>query len=396
MTLGSDSSPAHGPGDSTSVRRRDSVLRILTDLLILDDDTRGAADRTSQEELMLSLIGEASIVMRREIAERISAHPNPPARLVAALARDDFSVAAPVLRHCTLITDSDCAEIVLTTSLDHARTIAGTHKPGPQTIEAILALEDQAAIAALLRNTEVTLPEDALTRLHRLAIDHGGLAHSLMSRPGLTPPMLADLFWFAGSEKRREILEQLAPLVSSPGWRRPTRELVSPLRLAGAEGRESACEGMSKLLRGGQIDAFTGVFARALGIDETFAARITGDELGEPFQVACRAGDIPIAHFTGYLIHYNPVVGRSIERVFALQRAYEQVPLQLAWRLLEDWNATQRGERQAPYSKAPAREPAREAYAVRTGRSEQTYAAGRPQQPARPATQTPERERTGS
>lgn len=362
-----------GPGAAgvRSGRRRDTVLRLLTDLFVLDGERQSAAERDSNEELMIELAGKAGVVVRQEVAERLACHNNPPRRLVRALAEDDIVVAGPLLRHSPALSEEELASIVLTTSVGHARAAAARPAFGAALSDAIIATEDPEAILTMLRNSCVTLSADGVRRLCRVAGANGAVVEALLKRGDLEPAALADLFWSAASQSREAILKRLAAQAVWPA--RPPR-LNAPLRGVDAEDVKLAQEGLTKILLAGHVDDFRDLFRRAMGLTPELAARIMKDEGGEPFAIACRAAGFSLAAYTTLLILYNPAVGQSVQRVFALGGIYETIPQPLAWRLLEAWSA---GARDKGQGRSALRGAVHEPVAVRTERSVETYAASR-------------------
>lgn len=382
-----------GGAEISGVHRRNTVLRILTDLIVMEADRHDGGDAAAQEELMIALIEEAGTVMHQEIAQRIALLKSPPRRLVNVLVRKDFEVAAPLLRQSAGLGDEELAEIVLTTSLDHARAIAALPAPGPATVDAIVAIEDREAILLLLRNESVRPSPDAAQELFRQAKTDPAIARALIGCQGLPARMLTELYWHASSIQRGQILTRLRMEMAGGTWGRTDApgqaHLAAPLVRTDSKTRAAALDGFSAILRAGRTDAFRELFGRAAGLSAGLAARIVADESGEPFAIACRALGISAERFGELVILYNPSVGRSVNRVFALGKAYDQLPVDLAVRLVESWNAPAAAPARPEPAAAPLRGPIHEAYAVRTGRSAATYASsqGRRAEPAvrRPA-----------
>jgi uncharacterized protein (DUF2336 family) len=317
-------------------QRRDTMLLVLADMFAVHGERQSAQERANNEELMVRLAGEAGLVVRQEVAERLARHRNPPRRLVRLLAEDEIVVAKPLLRHSPALSDEDLALIVLTTTIEHARAAAERTAFGAALGDAIVATEDQEAILTMLRNPYATMSQDGIRRLCRTASGVQDIVDALLKRDNLEPAVLADLFWYATSASREAILLRLS---AHALWPAEQRRLNAPLRQADAANLKMAEEGLSKLLLGRRIDDFRNLFSRAMGIGPLLAARIMKDDGGEPFAIACRAAGFSMAAYTTLLILYNPAVGQSVQRVFALGGISETIPRALAWHLLEAWSA---------------------------------------------------------
>lgn len=341
-------------------QRRDSVLRVLTDLFVLDGDRQAPDERERQEGLMLALASEAGQVMRQEVAERLSRLAEPPQRLIQMLARDDIAVAAPLLRHCEALEDAAIAEIVLTTTVKHARAAATRLNPGIATAEAIVATEDQMAVLDLIKNTNVILSKAALEKLCQLARQDGKIATALVARGAMPPMAAATLYWGADSRRRAAILERLGREENWPGNLEGKK---APMRLADAKSQEAAHRGLLSILKAGRTEDFRTLFARAMGLHPALADRIFADTGGEPFALACAAAGFSEQNFATLLLLYNSEVGSSVERVSALRGMFGTLNTDLAWHMLDAWNASLR--RKAATSEAQPGEAPREQNASR-------------------------------
>ena len=317
--------------------RRDAVLRVLTDLFVLDGDRQAPDERARQEELMIALASEAGMVMRQEVAERLAPLANPPARLISMLARDIIAVAAPILRHCEGLEDLKIADIVLTTSVKHARAAAERALPGIATAEAIIAIEDREAILTLIANQNVIFSKAALERLCRLARNDAVIANKLMARGAMPPIAAATLFWSADSTRREAII---ARLEKEPSWPLDLSQMQPPMRVADARSRHAAHRGLLAVLKAGRRDDFRAIFGRAMGLKPQLEERIFADKGGETFAIACRAAGFAEQEFATLLLLYNREIGSSVQRVFALRGFFAAVSEDLAWRMITAWNAS--------------------------------------------------------
>ena len=389
------SGPSEAVGTS-GAHRRNMVLRVLTDLFVTDGERQTAAEREINAELMVNLASEAGLVIRQEVAERLAYHPDPPRQLVGLLAADDIVVARPLLRHSPALSDEDLAQIILTTTIEHGRAVASRPALGVAVSDAIIAIEDAEAALTMLRNPHTALSGEGIRRLGRVARSDAAMVEALLARDNLEPAVLADLFWHTTSGNREAIF---ARLNADADWPSEQLPINAALRRANAESRKIVQEGLSKIMLARRIDDFRDLFGRAMGITPALSERIIKDEGGEPFAVACRAAGFTHEAYSTLLILYNPVVGRSVQRVFALGSIYEKIPGALAWRLLEAWNAVTR-ERERPASvpwqgSVALRSAIHESYAVRTDRSDTTYSASRGAKRALPPLRRPAKRSAG-
>lgn len=387
MNFSQPSRAAADRGGAHGRQRRDSVLRVLTDLFVLEGDRQAPDERERQEGLMIALASEAGQVMRQEVAERLAGLAEPPKRLVQMLARDDIAVAAPLLRHCEALEDRAVAEIVLTTTVKHARAAAARSNPGIATAEAIVAIEDPMAILDLIKNTNVILSKASLEKLCRLARKDGEIATALLARGAMPPLAAASLYWTADSQRRAAILERLE---AQDNWPADLNAHKAPMRLADAESRNAAHRGLISIIKAGRTDDFRTLFSRAIGLEPALAERMFADKGGEPFTIACAAAGFSEQDFATLLLLHNSEVGSSVQRVFALRKMFAGLDRDFSWIMLDAWNASLRrkppaGEadiaEQAPAARQETEKLRGAVYEAVGVRSERVSA----QPPARPA-----------
>lgn len=87
------------------------LLHAVTDLF-LASETVTASQSALFDDVMTQVASEAGVEGRRDLAERIAPVGHAPRGIVNNLARDeDVSVASPVLKQSTVLTNEDLAEI---------------------------------------------------------------------------------------------------------------------------------------------------------------------------------------------------------------------------------------------------------------------------------------------
>jgi hypothetical protein len=135
---------------------------------------------------------------------------------------------------------------------------------------------------------------------------------------------LCELFFAAGAPERRLILLNLdyAPLSASP--------LPATLQRADIWRLESAALQH-------QTETVVRELQRALGVSQEQARRIINDEWGEPVVVAAKAMHLPADVLQRMLLFMNPVVGQSVDRVYALAALFGEITEDAARRMVSIW-----------------------------------------------------------
>lgn len=142
---------------------------------------------------------------------------------------------------------------------------------------------------------------------------------------------LCELFFAAGAPERRLILINLdyAPIAAPP--------LPATLQRADVWRLESAALQH-------HTETVVRELQRALGVSPEQARRIINDEWGEPVVVAAKAMNLPADVLQRMLLFMNPVVGQSVDRVYALAALYGEITEDAARRMVSIWRDADRSE----------------------------------------------------
>jgi uncharacterized protein (DUF2336 family) len=161
------------------------------------------------------LARDEAVRVRQIIAEAIKDVEGAPPETIRRLARDtEIVVAHPVLRFSRLLTDEDLLEIIASPPALGARTaIAGRKGLAGPVADAIVGVEDEAAIAELLANPSAQIREATLDRIVALAPDHASWHPPLVERPGLSNGLVQRIAAFVADYllRRLERREDLSP-----------------------------------------------------------------------------------------------------------------------------------------------------------------------------------------
>jgi hypothetical protein len=276
-------------GSRSGIDVRPTLLRVLTDLYVHKLTHTPDEDR-HYTELALRLIEAVDVPTRAAVAERLAAHPAPPALVVTRLARDLPEVAEPLQRQ---ISPRSARERRAERQFPAIEPDAGTAP----------AHDDGAAATAAAQTADA------------------GTAHELN-----------ELFLGADAEERRLILLNLDVLTASPRHLPVSRDPLACARLEAAALAQDVAQ-------------FVRHFAYSLRISRAQALRIVRDDLGEPVVVAAKLLRMPSDMLQRILLFLNPSVGHSVERVHALARLYVEITLPAAEYLLAIWQALHWPER---------------------------------------------------
>lgn len=301
------SSPHSGIQGLAELARRDRgelrpvLLRALTDLYV-QEPVHGPAERARYGELACRFLDSVDIATRTAVAERLANYPGTPPAVAGKLARDDISVASPVLRRSTALSESELHSILDSRGIAHAIAIAARERL-------------PASVAKRLRDTGMgrTTPAAAAAR-----------SSVQETNPAVTFA-LARRFLATNADERQLILTAIAccpPVEHEERLRRLDRAFND--RLERAALRHRAPE-------------FAALLHDHAGLPGDIAERIVSDSSGEPLAAICRALDMPFDTASRILLFLNPAIGGSVQQVFGLANGYEAMKPASARRLAGAW-----------------------------------------------------------
>lgn len=293
-----------GLARSNGIDVRTTLLRVLVDQFAAEE-RHSAAEVTRFGELVLNLLPRADENDRAIVAEKLAAHPQTPEAVARRLAADTARVARPVLLHCRALSDDDLFLAVRSGDLAKAVAVAEREDIGLAPLVALEEMDEPVIRAALAARIGRAFP----------AADRRETAADLGAR-----------FLAAGPAGREGIVAGLA--LAAPtlpaGYRAPPGEHGRAVERAALSRRPAA---------------LAEALASALGLDHALAARIAGDEGGEPLVAAARALDLGRDATVRILLLSHEAVATSVERVQALASLYEAMPRPVAVMLARSWQA---------------------------------------------------------
>ncbi len=146
-----------------------------------------------------------------------------------------------------------------------------------------------------------------------------------------------EMFFKASAGERALILHNLADAPLKPATR-----IYLPRAERAVEILRTAAYAADK-------ENFTRELAEALIVPTRIAARIVGDQGGEPLACALKALEMPAAIFEQVLMFLDPALGISVERVYRLARLYANLEARAALIMLAVWRGATVAATRAKY-----------------------------------------------
>jgi uncharacterized protein (DUF2336 family) len=158
------------------------------------------------------------------------------------------------------------------------------------------------------------------------------LCFATSSRKQAETENLVELFFAAGTEERRLILDNLDAGAKASA-RRPasmSSEVIRRLETAALQHNTGE---------------FSRTLERALGIGHALAERIARDHSGEPVVIAAKALGMTAAVLQRILLFLNPAIGQSVARVHDLARLFDELKPEAAEGMVAIWRKTGMGSK---------------------------------------------------
>jgi uncharacterized protein (DUF2336 family) len=256
---------AHTPYQADLLLVRDPDEAVRADLArkvaaLLPDLTADEQSLARQRviELVTALARDAAVRVRQVVAETLKDVADAPAHVIRQLAEDiEIVVAEPVLRWSPLLTDDDLLEIIGGRPIPGAlAAIAQRAGVGGAVADAIVAADDERAVAALLANPSAQIREETLDMIVDRAPARTSWHPALVSRPVLPGRLVKRIASFVAAtllrklEQRTDLDPATRKAVSNEVGRRLNEESSEPDTKPG----ETADEIVARMKAQGKLD----------------------------------------------------------------------------------------------------------------------------------------------
>jgi len=305
--------PAETPPPAPS-RARLSLFKRLADVVCLPASRVNAFERSMTADLLVDMLREATVEERTRVARRLSNLAEIPPVLVRLLLRDEAEVAHELLENCTTLSDADLLDCALHAGPEHRRLIAVRRGVGEVVSDALVQPMESAVVEALLRNELAKISNAALEFIVAASRDDPRYIPLLLRRSELRPHHAYVMFWWAGAEARKLILQRFAvsrevlqesasdvfAMAAQEGWSDPvSRKALQFIerrqrnRQALERSRFSSLDEAIAVAEAGMTREVAEEIAYLSGLKPMTGAKILTDPGGEPLAILCKATGLP-------------------------------------------------------------------------------------------------------
>ncbi|MEM8987560.1 MAG: DUF2336 domain-containing protein [Pseudomonadota bacterium] len=296
--------------DDPGMARR-MVVRKLCDLVVLPSGRLTAHERAMAADVLLAAMEDCAPEQRLETAERLCRFSETAPALLRRLLLDDYTIAEPILKNATVLSDGLLAEAARSGEESHRLAVAQREDVTPALADMLIDFGETAVIEALLSNDMVRFAPASVDKLVARSKYVERIGALLLKREELEPSHAFAMFWWCGSELRRAILqrfsvdrrilqEALQDVFRMKGVREAkdpiVRDVVSlidrrrrPRVKAGKSASPDAVRKTMEAARRKPDAELLQILAQLTGASRTTALRVLKDETGESLAVMCKA-----------------------------------------------------------------------------------------------------------
>lgn len=193
-----------------AAKSRRALTRRLIDVVGLPESLVSNQERRVASDLLFDILRDSDADLRRKAAVRFTHLNQGPKNVLRMLARDEISIARPLLSECKSFDSVDLLHIISGVTQEHRLLIAQREHVDPVVAEALASHGEHPVIEALLRNSNAALPDTAIERIVDMSRGAGKYIGLLLKRPEVRPANAFLMFWWASHDERIQILRRFA------------------------------------------------------------------------------------------------------------------------------------------------------------------------------------------
>jgi uncharacterized protein (DUF2336 family) len=197
--------------ENSSDKRRE-LLNDVTDMFFASQAERSDLESSMFGDLMAKVAYELDVEVRKDLSARFT-DGSAPRKLAVALANDaEISVAAPILRNSTTLTQADLIAVVEKQGDAHRMWVTKRHDVTEALSAALVTHGDDKVVASLIKNETARVSDDTFDQIVDRAALNPNLQQPLVSRKTIPAEHLNKLFMSVNASLRAKILERNSQL----------------------------------------------------------------------------------------------------------------------------------------------------------------------------------------
>lgn len=291
-------------------RARAALVQRLCDLVAWPENRIPFYERQLAADILVGLLRTANVDLRIRCATGLTRVREAPKALLRYLARDEISVAGPLLEQGVGFDDSDLIATVRAGVAAHWMAIARRRGLTEPVTDALVQTGDAGVIEIVLRNSFAKLSTYAVDMVVARSRQAPSLSPLLVARPEIRPTQALVLFWWCEFDARVSILRRFAVdrniliqelgeifrLAAAEGWAdadtRKAMQVIERRQRNRAAAKQSPFGSLEGALAASEHGVDRGLIheiAHLAGIKPTTASQIFSDAGGEAIGVFAKA-----------------------------------------------------------------------------------------------------------
>lgn len=186
--------------------QRGELVRQVANLFLTNPERFSSREMDQFADILCIGIQQTTLEDRAALAERFALTPYAPRSFMNILARDDVSVADPVLTQSDVLSDEDLISSIKECSEVHAVAISLREELSERVCAALIATGHPDVLISLAENTSATLSRDSLDILAAVAEQVPAMQLPLIDRDDLPVDLVARMFFFVSPVLRQRVL----------------------------------------------------------------------------------------------------------------------------------------------------------------------------------------------
>lgn len=338
-----------------SSESRSQLTQIILDLFDEQSNVLGERQRTLMFGILQSIINEIEVSVRQAVAGRLALMDDVPRDIIGKLAKDEISVAYPVLSKSGLLRDADLIEVIKLRTEEHMLAITMRKSISEQVSASIVETNREPVIISLLKNANAKISANTMEYLVEQSKRVDSFQEPILNRDDLDPNLAKRMYLWVSAALREHIvndfgldnetvddlLEQVAQEeIAASG--KPHKKKVEELAEALKEEGLVTADMLIMALREGEVSLFVALFAKVTKLREYLIQRLVFEPGGEGLAIACRAIGMSKEEFIelyGYCHLAKAGTDEELKKKLpAVDSFYEQTPRKAAVEVLKMWH----------------------------------------------------------
>lgn len=194
--------------EMSSTDRRELLRQVSSTLDAQGGEIDPATMAKFDAALTAAAAADYSKQVRAEIARIVAGHAGL-RKIAESFAFDDISVAAPILRRSSALSEATLLRVVNEQSQEHLMAVTQRAHVSPAISHALVEKGDDRVVSSLLQNDRAEIGADTYDRIAVRAEGSTALQAPLVRRQGVPPELLNNIYLKAEATLKKEILARL-------------------------------------------------------------------------------------------------------------------------------------------------------------------------------------------